>query len=455
MRDSLTHPPLTIFNQILENLRKRPHQPLLWERGREFASKEVLDYADVIHEKLVSAGVKAGSVVGFSGDWSLNTVASFLAIINARAIAVPFSPTVANEMEGLAEEAFVEWWLDPAGGTVRLRNSISVSPLLEALRSARNPGLIVFTSGSSGKPKAILHDVERVASRFTAPRKGWRMLMFLLPDHFGGFNTLLACLAYGGVAVCTPSRSPSDICQVIEAAKADLLPTTPTFLSLLIASGAWRKFSLASIRLVTYGAEPMPEAILRKLPEIFCNAGLKQTYGLSELGVLQSISPSTDSLWLKVGGRDFETRVINGVLHIRSASSMLGYLNAESPIDSDGWMNTGDLVEEKDGLIRFIGRINEVINVGGQKVFPVEVESVLREYNRIAEATVYAISHPVLGQVVGAKLTLHPETCDENQALQEIKLYCRERLQKYKIPIRWQLVDINDHGNERGKKIRR
>jgi long-chain acyl-CoA synthetase len=450
MRDSLT-----TVQEILRRLHARSDQPILWEQGREFSAGELLDRASAVLGLLQDAGVGAGSVVGFCGDWSLNTVASFLALIQARAIAVPFSPGMGSEMATLAEEAAVEWWLDASAGTVRSRGTTQTQPLLQALREVGHPGLIVFTSGSSGKAKAILHDVERVASKFSTIRPGWRMVMFLLPDHFGGFNTLLACLAYGGVAVCAPSRTPDDVCAAVDAARADLLPTTPTFLSLLIASGAWRRHSLASIRLVTYGAEPMPEATLRRLPEIFSNAELKQTYGLSELGVLQSASVSRDSLWLKVGGRDFETRVVDGMLHIRSGSSMLGYLNAASPIDEDGWMNTGDLVEERGELIRIIGRVSDVVNVGGQKVFPVEVESVLQEHRLVAEATVYALPHPVLGQVVGAKITLHPEADDEAQALQDIKLYCRERMQKYKIPMRWQLVGIYDHGNERGKKVRR
>jgi acyl-CoA synthetase (AMP-forming)/AMP-acid ligase II len=171
--------------------------------------------------------------------------------------------------------------------------------------------------------------------------------------------------------------------------------------------------------------------------------------------VLQSTSAAKDSLWLRVGGRDFETRVVDGVLHIRSRASMLGYLNAPNPIDSEGWMNTGDLVEEKDGLIRIVGRASDVINVGGQKVFPVEVESVLQEHAHIAEATVHAVPHPVLGQAVAARLTLAEGAGPADAVLQGIKAHCRARLQKYKIPMRFEIVGIDEHGNQRGKKVRR
>jgi long-chain acyl-CoA synthetase len=118
-------------------------------------------------------------------------------------------------------------------------------------------------------------------------------------------------------------------------------------------------------------------------------------------------------------------------------------------------MNTGDLVEEKGDFLRIIGRVSDVINVGGQKVFPVEVESVLQEHTAVAEATVHAVPHPVLGQVVGVKLTLNVADCEREALLQDIKAHCRERLQKYKIPMRWKVIGINEHGNERGKKVRR
>lgn len=440
---------------LLQRLEAEPLRTVLWEGGREISARELLARAGELESRLNQCGAGPGALVGFCGDYGLHTVAAFLALFRLGAVSVPFSPSALSEREQLAAEARIEWWLDPATGNIERSAYTADHPLVAQLRAQGHAGLIVFTSGSTGKPKVILHDVERVASKFVVVRPGWRMVLFLLIDHFGGFNTLLACLAYGGVGVCVAGRTPDEVCQAIVAARADLLPTTPTFLSLLIASNAWRRHDLSSIRLVTYGAEPMAEATLRRLPEMFPNADYKQTYGLSELGVLQSASAARDSLWLRVGGRDFETRVVDGLLHIRSRSSMLGYLNAPNPIDADGWMNTGDLVEEKDGLIRIAGRASDVINVGGQKVFPVEVESVLQEHAQVVEATVYAVSHPVLGQVVGARLTLEDGAGAPDEVLQDIKAHCRARLQKYKVPMRFEIVAIGEHGNERGKKVRR
>ena len=441
---------------IFQRLRARGDEAVLWEQGQEISANHLLAQTSLVVRRLQSSNIGAGCIVGFCGDYGLATVSTFLALFEIKAIAVPISIGAKAELSTLAAEAQMEFWLDMETLQVSsMRAQPAGHPLVLGLRETDNPGLIVFTSGSSGRPKAILHDVERVASKFVTLRQGWRMVLFLLIDHFGGFNTLLACLAYGGTGVCVNSRKPSDVCAAIASAHAELLPTTPTFLSVLIASGAWRKNDLSSIKLITYGAEPMPERVLKQLPMMFPTANFKQTYGLSELGVLQSVSPEKGSLWLRVGGQDFETKVVDGILHIKSRSSMLGYLNAESPIDEDGWMNTGDMVEEEGDLIKVTGRQSDVINVGGQKVFPAEVEAVLLECPQVAEATVYAISHPMLGQVVGAKLSLLIDTDDGSGVLAIIKAHCKSHLQRYKIPMRFELVGLDQHGSERGKKVRR
>lgn len=441
---------------IFERLQARSEKVILWDGGREITSRDILDHMNMIRERLKDGGVGAASIVGFKGDYGMAAIATFLALMELKAIAVPFSKNSSPELQELFKEANIEFWFDAEKIHVEplRRPEPTDHPLVSKLREALHPGLIIFTSGSSGRPKAILHDLECVASKFMSPRRGWRMVLFLMIDHFGGFNTLLASLAYDSIGICIKSRLPFDVCSAISDARAELLPTTPTFLSILIASGVWRKFDLSSIKLVTYGAEPMPESVLRKLPEVFPNAKFKQTYGLSELGVLQSVSPSDGSLWLRVGGEGFATRVVNDVLHIKSSSSMLGYLNAASPIDAEGWMNTGDIVEQKDGLIKIIARQSDVINVGGQKVFPMEVEAVLLEIPQVTEASVFSIKHPVLGQAVGARLTLIKDV-DSLEIMQIIKVYCKQHLQKYKIPMRFEVINLEQHTSDRGKKIRR
>jgi len=400
--------------------------------------------------------VKAGEVCAFIGEFGAQSIPLLLALMSMRAIAMPLTQSALPELERLLAIAGAQWLvrLDAASGSsITQVDKFPQNHLVDQFRQLKHAGLIVFTSGSSGEPKGILHDFERVLGKFDKKRPGWRTLLFLPIDHFGGINTLLGCLAHQGVGICLANRAPETVCAAIAAARAELLPTTPTFLNVLLASGRVSAYDLSSLRLITYGAEPMPQTTLNRITAVFPQAKLKQTYGLSELGVLHSKSPDEKSLWLKVGGDGFESRVIDGVLHIRSQSNMIGYLNAPNPIDQDGWMSTGDFVEQRGDLVRFLGRTSEILNVGGQKVFPAEVEDVLISAPRVADATVFGVPHPLVGQAVCARVSLvAPE--DPDAAITRLRAHCREHLAKFKVPMRFEIVDVAAQVSDRNKKLR-
>ena len=128
-------------------------------------------------------------------------------------------------------------------------------------------------------------------------------------------------------------------------ARVELLPASPTFLNLLLLSEAHKTLRSEQPEgdhlrhRADAGEHAAPPA--RGVPRV----RLQQTYGLIEVGVLRSKSRSSDSLWVKIGGEGYETRVVDGILQIRADSAMLGYLNAPSPFTEDGWFITGDAVE--------------------------------------------------------------------------------------------------------------
>jgi acyl-coenzyme A synthetase/AMP-(fatty) acid ligase len=221
---------------------------------------------------------------------------------------------------------------------------------------------------------------------------------------------------------------------------------------MLIISRMHERHDCSSLRLITYGTEPMPTTTLHAVHRAFPGVRLKQTYGLTELGVLPTRSRASGSLWLEVGGVGCEARVVDGVLWVRSQTAMLGYLNAPSPFDADGWYNTQDMVDVDGPYIRILGRTTELINVGGQKVYPAEVESALLELDNVCEATVWGEANPVTGQVVAARVTLaQPE--DQESFERRLHRFCRERLAAYKIPLIVEIVAGGHHG-QRFKKIR-
>jgi len=131
---------------------------------------------------------------------------------------------------------------------------------------------------------------------------------------------------------------------------------------------------------------------------------------------------------------------------------MLGYLNASSPFTEDGWFNTGDRVEVDGEYIKILGRKSEIINVGGEKVYPAEVESVIQEMEHVAEVTVYGEKSSITGNIVCARVRLlNGES--RREFSRRLKKHCRRRLQHYKVPVKVSFVDKKQH-NGRFKKIR-
>jgi acyl-coenzyme A synthetase/AMP-(fatty) acid ligase len=333
---------------------------------------------------------------------------------------------------------------------------VAQHPLYQHLRAAGHPGLVLFSSGSTGASKAAVHDLVPLLAKFKTRRHSLRTVSFLLFDHIGGVNTALYTLSNAGCLIVLRDRSPDAVLSAIERHQVELLPTSPTFLNLVLLSSAYQRHDLSSLKTVTYGTEPMPNSTLQRFHELFPHIRLQQTYGLSEVGILRSQSRSSDSLWVKVGGEGFLTRIVDGMLQIKAESAMLGYLNAPSPFSEDGWLITGDAVESDGDYIRILGRSTEIINVGGEKVYPAEVESVLQERDDVAEVTVYGERNAITGQMVCARVLPSVELTDGDVSafIAELKRYARARLKPYQVPVRIQLSPEAQH-SARFKRMRR
>jgi long-chain acyl-CoA synthetase len=403
------------------------------------------------------AALPPGSVVGLEGDYGADAIAVFLALTVAGHVVVPLSPDSGPQHASFSEIAAIEFRVkvDTAPGnvpTVEKTGRVADHAFYGALREQRHPGLVLFSSGSTGKPKAALHDLSRLLAKYEKPRTSYRTIVFLLLDHIGGVNTLFYTLSNGGAVIVPSDRSPAAICDAIEQHRVELLPTSPTFLNMLSLSGEADRRDLSSLRLITYGTEPMPASTLERACATFPHARLLQTYGLTELGIMRSQSRDSNSLWVRIGGEDFEWKVVDGRLWIRARSAMLGYLNAPSPFDAEGFFDTGDLVEIDGEWVRFLGRKSDIINVGGNKVFPAEVESVLLEMDNVADVVVRGEAHALTGQVVTATIRLARE-----ESAQEFKVrmrrFCADRLALYKVPVKVRFTTDPIH-SARFKRVR-
>ncbi len=336
---------------------------------------------------------------------------------------------------GLSESlSFAQWVIK--GGAIEARPDRTESnPLIRKIRFLRHPGIIFFSSGTTGRPKAILHDFQNFLARYATPRPALRTLNFLLFDHAGGINTLLHTLFNRGVTIVPSERSPEAIASDMVRHSVELLPATPTFLRMMLLAGVFEEDSYPDLRVITYGTERMDQGTLDTLCAKLPRVDFRQTYGLSELGVFQVKSRARDSLWMKVGGEGLETKIENGVLHIRSENRMLGYLNAPSPF-VDGWYDTGDLVEEHDGFIKVVGRAKEVINVGGLKILPGEVERIALLYPGVLRAKAHGVSNPITGQHI--ELTAEPKagaSLDRKTLMAHFRSHLQKQLCPHRITI--------------------
>src|SRR5690606_12203738 len=229
------------------------------------------------------------------------------------------------------------------------------------------------------------------------------------------------------------------------ANRVEVLPASPSFLRLLCLSGATANADLSSLKVIAYGSEPMDRRTLAWLNERFPSARIVQRYGTTETGPPRSWSRGNASLWRKLDGASFETRIVNGVLQLRGEGTILGYLNAPSPLDEEGWYDTGDSVEvetDDDGTqwLRFRGRASETINVGGENVAPTEIEQTMLELPFVQHAVVAGERNPLLGQIVTARVAL-AVPLPWRDAEKRIRAYCRARLAAHKVPVKIEFVD--------------
>jgi long-chain acyl-CoA synthetase len=428
---------------------------MIW-RDQPFGYNWLLAHVQAWKDVLEKESVTSGTVVALEGDYSPRVVALLLALIDQGCIIVPLTNTVESRKPRFKEVAEVQksfiftdldaWRLESYPMQVQ-------HPLNKQLQETGHPGLVLFSSGSTGEPKAALHDFSKLLDKFLVQRHTLRAITFLLLDHIGGVNTLLYVLSNAGAIISIEDRSPDAVCAAIQKHRVELLPTSPTFLNMLLLSEGYRRYDLSSLQRITYGTEPMPESTLKRISQVFPKVTIQQTYGLSELGILRSKSRSNDTLWVKVGGEGYQTKVIDNILWIKADSAMLGYLNAPSPFDADGWFNTGDEVEVDGEYLKILGRRSELINVGGEKVYPAEVESLLMQLDNIEDASVRGEPNPITGQMVVARVTLaHPE--DLIELRKRVRTALKELAAPYKIPAKIELAENPLH-SARFKKMRR
>jgi acyl-coenzyme A synthetase/AMP-(fatty) acid ligase len=413
--------------------------------------KRVELYEGIFREKKYE-----NQVVQLIADYSPESIAIILTIFKLKSIVSPITNVPLNIEDEQAVQCLAKY-------RIRVNEKQEVSyqtldqennnhPLINKLIDCQHPGLIIMSSGSTGKSKAILHDASTLILKQAETKNYHKILSFLLFDHIGGLNTLFNALNSGNTLIIPTSRSPINICQCIEVNRVDTLITSPTFLNLLLISNACQEHDLTCLKQINFGSEPMSEVLLDRLKSTFPGIRFTQAYGLSEIGVIKTKCIHTNPLYIQIDDAEIKTRICDGMLEIKSISSMMGYLNYPNPFTEDGWFKTGDLIEEDDHGIRIIGRQSDIINIGGEKVYPSEIENILMSFDNVLDVTVIGQSNPILGNIIHAIIKL-----DESIKKDEFLISMRKKLSgilpKYKIPQKISFVDDLNY-NRRLKKTR-
>tara|TARA_B100001093_G_C26821251_1_gene1011974 strand:+ start:836 stop:2131 length:1296 start_codon:yes stop_codon:yes gene_type:complete len=423
---------LKILNKLQERWHGIDYPFLIHSTGELYfsniAKKNFLDLS----------GIKSGDVVALIGDFDPQSIFTFIMLIDKNVIIVPLTTDTKSQHEYFFETACVDVIVE--GTSVNRINNSKTHEFIENLRLLQHAGLVLFSTGTTGRPKAILHDLTFFMKRFETPRPSLKTINFLLFDHIGGLNTLLHTLFNKGTVVAPKSRSVEDVVATCAEHKIEVLPTTPTFLRMMLMSGLIPERIPNSLKIITYGTERMDQTTLDQLCKLLPNIDFRQTYGMSELGIVRVKSEMRNSLFMKIGGEGVETKVLRNILQIRSKTRMLGYLNEDNPFDKDGWFNTKDIVEEKNGYFKITGRSSEVINVGGLKFMASEVERIALQFEGVELAKADGKPNPITGQHV--ELTIQSSVKAKFDK-KKLKKFLTLHLPNHMLPQRLKISSVN------------
>jgi acyl-CoA synthetase (AMP-forming)/AMP-acid ligase II len=269
--------------------------------------------------------------------------------------------------------------------------------------------LLVLTTGTTGTPRGVRHDWNRVlrsAARIQpAPEQRWLLAYGL--HQFAGLQILVHVLASGATLVAPAPRRPREGLAAMRTHAVDHASATPTYWRFLLAELRTDGGTVPRLDQITLGGEAVPAPLLTELSATFPDARISQVYAASEFGSSGSVRDGRNGLSLDVLSRgadaDVAMKIVDGELWVRSRTGMLGYYG-EEPVDADGWRATGDLVEVLDDRILFRGRTSEIINVGGVKVHPLAIEERVGAVAGVDMARVYGRPNAMTGAIVAVEV---------------------------------------------------
>jgi acyl-coenzyme A synthetase/AMP-(fatty) acid ligase len=300
---------------------------------------------------------------------------------------------------------------------------------------------LLFTSGTTGVPKMVIHSLAGLTGAIPPPAAAPRVwATFYDIRRYGGLQALLRALTGGcAMGLCDAHEAVADQLARLGGMGVTHLTGTPSHWRRVLMSSHAGAISPAYVRL---SGEIADQALLDALKAAFPRSTIVHAYASTEAGVGFEVDDGLEGFPEAYVGRPgpVELKVVDGSLRVRSPRMASGYAGpgVSALAESDGFVDTGDMLELRDGRWRFVGRRSGVINVGGLKVHPEEVEATLNRHPAVRMSRVFARKNPILGAVVSAEVALvDPDGAQakDGAALRESILeHCRSALPPHKAP---------------------
>jgi fatty-acyl-CoA synthase len=334
---------------------------------------------------------------------------------------------------------------------------------LEAVESVLQPDdpiNIQFSSGTTGNPKGItlthfniLNNAYFMTQRMGLKKADRLCIPVPLYHCYGMVMGVLGCLTHGA-AMIFPSEAfvAKSVLSAIEAERCTALFGVPTMYIAMLAEPDFASYDLSSLRTGNMGAASVPPTVMQQVIERMNMKGVTNSYGMTETSPISFQTNVDDSFDTRVNtvGKihpHLEAKIIDengltvpigksGELCIRGYSVMKGYwespLETARTIDDSGWLKTGDLaVFDADFVCRVVGRVKEMINRGGEKISPIDIESFLMRHPKVMDVAVVGIPDQKFGEQIAASIRLHE---GQSADADEIREFCRDQIAHYKVP---------------------
>jgi acyl-coenzyme A synthetase/AMP-(fatty) acid ligase len=342
----------------------------------------------------------------------------------------------------------------------RIASDVACSSAIAPTQPECAPGSrtewVLLTSGTTGVPKLVVHTLASLVgaikpNSFTAAA-GSVWSTFYDIRRYGGLQVFLRAMLGGGSLVLSSAKEPvADFLARVGRHGVTHISGTPSHWRRALMSPAAGMMAPKYVRL---SGEIADQAILDDLRAFYSDAGVAHAFASTEAGVAFTVDDGMAGFPANLigTGPEVEMKVADGSLRIRSSRTAMRYLGDVGPLrDDDGFVDNGDMLEARNGRYYFVGRRGGIINVGGMKVHPEEVEAVINRHPSVRMSLVKARKNPFTGAVVVADVVTRDAPSDTLQG--DILASCRERLAPHKVPAAIRFVPALDVGDS-GKMAR-